>query len=76
MNSFSGNRMVWHYQSYMLRLWREAPDGSYRASLQATTNGDQLAFADLPTLFTFLVQLEQATPSQQDESATNELDTP
>ena len=54
----TGNKLVWHYQSFMLRLWREAPDEPYRASLQATTNGEQVAFADLATLFTFLSEME------------------
>lgn len=67
MNTSPGNKIVWHYQSFMLRLWREAPGTPYRASLQATTNGDQVAFADLSTLFTFLTQLEsQATPPHLD----------
>ena len=57
MSSSSKDNMAWHYQSYMLRLWREAPESPYRASLQATTNGKHLAFADLTTLFAFLTQL-------------------
>lgn len=76
MNSFSGNRMAWYYQSYMLRLWREAPHGPYRASLQATTNGDQLTFADLPELFTFLIQLEQVVPSPSGENTMDEQGAP
>lgn len=63
-NSLSRESMAWHYQSFMLRLWRETPDAPYRASLQATTDGEQIIFADLPTLFTFLETIDAARSSQ------------
>lgn len=63
-NSLFRESMAWHYQSFMLRLWREAPDAPYRASLQATTDGEQIIFADLPALFTFLETIDAARSSQ------------
>jgi hypothetical protein len=54
----------------MLRLWRESPDSSYRASLQAATNGELLLFSDLTALSNFLNHLDQAdnpTPDNDDE---------
>ncbi len=59
-NSLSHRNTPWQYQSYMLRLWREAADAPYRASLQAANEGEQLIFADVPALCTFLVQLGHA----------------
>jgi hypothetical protein len=55
------------YQSYLLRLWRDSANQPWRASLQCTATGEKLAFADLPTLFTFLS--EQLT----DDEKTDEL---
>lgn len=60
MDSLFRHNTTWHYQSFMLRLWRESPDAPYRASLQATTDGEQILFSDLDALFSFLNQLDQA----------------
>ena len=67
MTSFSDRKMTWHYQSFMLRLWREAPDTPYRASLQGTNDGEQVTFADLAALFTFLNRLDHAVSQNQDD---------
>lgn len=63
-NSFSRENMAWHYRSFMLRLWREAPNTPYHASLQATTDGEQILFADLSALFTFLETIDAARSPQ------------
>jgi hypothetical protein len=44
------------YQSYLLRLWRSSPHGTWHGSLQNTANGEKHAFADLPALVSFLVR--------------------
>ena len=49
-----------HYHSYLLRLWRDSPGATgnhpWRASLQCTATGEKLAFANMLTFFTFLVE--------------------
>ena len=70
MGSLSQCGVTWHYQSFMLRLWRESPDAPYRASLQATSDGEPLLFCDLAALFNFLNHLDQAdspAPNNDDD---------
>ena len=43
-----------HYQSYLLRLWRENPDSPWRASLESVTTGERQVFARLDALLAFL----------------------
>ena len=45
-----------HYHSYLLRLWRDGTNHPWRASLQCSATGEKLAFADMRTLFAFLVE--------------------
>ena len=45
-----------HYHSYLLRLWRDGANHPWRASLQCSTTGEKFAFADMLTLFAFLVE--------------------
>ncbi|MFZ1395692.1 MAG: hypothetical protein WAS33_02285 [Candidatus Promineifilaceae bacterium] len=42
------------YIAYLLRLWREKQDGSWRALLENPTNGERNGFATLAELVTFL----------------------
>lgn len=51
------------YQSYLLRLWRVS-DGQegWRASLESTDAGECRGFADLETLFGFLLQETSLPP--------------
>ena len=46
------------YQSYLLRLWRTSSRGkpTWRASLESAQTGERRGFADLESLFVFLVQ--------------------
>jgi hypothetical protein len=46
------------YQSYLLRLWRTSSrvKPTWRASLESTQTGERRGFADLESLFVFLVQ--------------------
>jgi hypothetical protein len=44
------------YQSYLLRVWREAPEGPWRASLENATSGEKRAFAQLEDLIDYLRQ--------------------
>jgi len=46
------------YHSYLLRLWRDGANHPWRASLHCSATGEKFAFADLLSLFAFL--LEQA----------------
>lgn len=42
------------YMAYLLRLWREKRDGSWRAMLENPNNGERAGFATLSELVTFL----------------------
>lgn len=44
------------YLSYMLRLWRGAPDAhpAWRASLENPQTGERMGFADVGALFDYL----------------------
>jgi hypothetical protein len=43
-----------YYQSYLLRLWREEPNGAWRVSLENITNGEKHGFAHFEQLVAFL----------------------
>ena len=42
------------YMAYLLRLWREKQDGSWRGLLENPHNGERLGFATLADLVTLL----------------------
>lgn len=42
------------YQSYLVRLWREEPQGVWRASVQSTATQQVYYFVTLEALFAFL----------------------
>lgn len=44
------------YMAYLLRLWREKQDGSWRATLENPNNGERAGFATLADLVTFLAE--------------------
>ena len=46
-----------HYQSYLLRLWREeeAQGSDWRASLEAPETGLRIGFSNLEQLFDYLM---------------------
>lgn len=43
-----------HYCAYMVRIWRENTNASWRASAQSVRTGEKIYFADLEHLFDFL----------------------
>ena len=45
-----------YYQSYLLRVWKENPDGEWRASLQNVTSGECRNYATLADLYDYLSQ--------------------
>ena len=51
-----GSKEQRDYASYLLRLWRvgDAEGPTWRASLRTVHNGEQVGFASLADLFTFL----------------------
>lgn len=57
-----------YYQSFLLRMWRERPDGAWRASLENVTSGEKHGFAHLEQLVAFLEKGEVA--SNETQSAT------
>lgn len=42
------------YQSYLIRMWRSAPESFWRASAQHTQTGETVTFANLESMFRFL----------------------
>ncbi len=44
------------YRSYLLRLWCEASDRAWRASLQDPRTSKRIGFASLEQLFAFLME--------------------
>ena len=42
------------YLAYLLRLWRDHPEATWRATLQSPTNQESFSFATLDELFRFL----------------------
>jgi hypothetical protein len=57
-----------NYQSYLLRLWRENPQGPWRASLQSTSTEQVYAFGSLDQLWAFLMSYA-ATDGQAPRAA-------
>ena len=43
------------YAAYMVRLWQETPDGSWRASAQSVHSGEVVRFGSLQELFAFFM---------------------
>ncbi|MFN8466051.1 MAG: hypothetical protein U0X20_10890 [Caldilineaceae bacterium] len=46
-----------HYQSFLLRLWRPDDLSPWQGSLQDTADGEVHHFADLDSLWAYLVQV-------------------
>lgn len=42
------------YCAYLVRLWRETPDATWRASAQSVQNGETVRFGSLRALYAFL----------------------
>jgi hypothetical protein len=55
-----------NYVSYMLRMWQVNSAGQpvWRASLENTSTGERLGFADPAGLLAFLSRVTQAQPEQ------------
>ncbi len=60
------------YMAYLLRLWRDNPDGPWRALLENPNSGERIGFATLPELFAFVETRTDgptAPPSRQKDEA-------
>ena len=54
------------YRVYVLRLWRtEAPDLSWRASLENPRTGERVGFESLERLFAFLMEQVERDPERK-----------
>lgn len=53
------------YMAYLLRLWRETHDGSWRALLQDPHSGERVGFATMDDLIAFLEQKTGEPPSHR-----------
>jgi hypothetical protein len=56
MKTVMGDPSAKKYRSYILRLWCEAPDRCWRASLEDPRTGKRMGFASLEQLFAFLME--------------------
>jgi hypothetical protein len=56
------------YQAYLLRLWREGENATWRASLEDPRTGSRRSFATLEKLLTFLNEASQ-TPDTAETAA-------
>ncbi|MCI0395386.1 MAG: alkene reductase [Chloroflexi bacterium] len=52
------------YQSYILRLWRDSPVANWRAMLEDVHSQQQLSFASIELLVTFLLERTLAEPDE------------
>ncbi len=44
------------YQSYLVRFWRDNSQRTWHASLQSTTDTEKFVFAEINSLFEFLLE--------------------
>lgn len=60
------------YKAYLLRLWREKHNGSWRALLENPNIGERIAFASLAELVEFLESKtgEAIVPNRSGEAKT------
>ncbi len=56
MKTSLGDPSAMQYRSYLLRLWCEASDRRWRASLEETRTAKRIGFANLEQLFAFLME--------------------
>ncbi len=59
------------YRSYLLRLWSidQSAASEWRASLEDSHTGEQVAFANLEQLFVFLMERSTRGPDQSENTA-------
>jgi hypothetical protein len=57
-----------NYRSYLLRMWRDNPQGTWLASLQSTATEQVYVFADLEQLWAFL-KTQAASDGQETGAA-------
>ncbi len=55
------------YQSYLVRLWQEHAQASWRVSVQSVQSGEIVRFADLEALFAFLQTQTANSPTGDQE---------
>lgn len=61
------------YQSYLLRMWRESSDGEWHASLQDVATSECKNFPNLVSLFAFLSDQGELSPSSRAVAASPEV---
>lgn len=58
------------YHAYLLRLWRERPDGPWRVWLQDAATGERHGFVGLSAVMRFLwAQTEEPAPPAGESTA-------
>jgi hypothetical protein len=59
-----------NYTAYLVRMWQESPQTSWRASAQCATTGEKFYFATLDAIFIFLRTQTVAGQADIDDSTT------
>ncbi len=74
--AMSKKPLSFHYQAYILRLWREgsAHYGAWRFSLEDTSTGERRGFSTLTALIIHLQRQIEAVEGKQEESFTGRKD--
>ena len=53
------------YHAYVLRLWKETPDGAWRVGLKDAETGEVHGFADVASMADFVETLMQAHEQEE-----------
>lgn len=62
-----------HYQSFLLRLWLADALSGWQASLQSTASGETRTFADLDSLWAFLLKETDKKEDRPEEAMSQPL---
>ena len=57
------------YQAYLLRIWREMPDGRWRITLEDPHTNERHAFSGVEVLIQFLMEITEKEDPEVDISA-------
>ncbi len=55
------------YQAYLLRIWREMPDGRWRITLEDPHTKERHAFNGVEAFIQFLLEITETEDHQEDD---------
>ena len=56
------------YQAYLLRIWREMPDGRWRITLEDPHTKEHHAFNSVEAFIQFLLEITETEDHQKDDA--------